>query len=100
MEKGNCSLLHLRHLMVQAMSPLLPAILIAWGMTTSCEASHRHIYDRKAVGLQFADAQAEQQNLPILKLPYGTWQASKYDAADDVGLSRLKRNFEIIADNA
>jgi hypothetical protein len=35
-------------------------------------------------GLNFHNLEARQQNLPTIKLPYGTWQASKYDAANDV----------------
>jgi hypothetical protein len=38
-------------------------------------------------GLQFANEKARQQNLPSLKLDYGTWQAHSYDAKNDVGLS-------------
>jgi hypothetical protein len=34
--------------------------------------------------LQFHSLEARQQNLPTIKFPYGTWQASKYDAASDV----------------
>lgn len=35
-------------------------------------------------GLAFHNLEARQQNLPTLKLPYGTWQASDYDGANDV----------------
>jgi hypothetical protein len=35
-------------------------------------------------GLNYHSLQARQQNLPLLKLPYGTWQAAKYDAKNDV----------------
>jgi hypothetical protein len=42
-----------------------------------------------AVELQFHSLEARQQNLPIVKLPYGTWQASKYDAVNDVCKLRM-----------
>jgi hypothetical protein len=38
-------------------------------------------------GLKYHSLEARQQNLPSIKLPYGTWQASKYDSANDVGSS-------------
>jgi hypothetical protein len=37
--------------------------------------------------LEYHSLEARQQNLPSIKLPYGTWQANKYDAANDVSLS-------------
>jgi hypothetical protein len=38
-------------------------------------------------GLQFHSLEAHQQNLPTIKLPYGTWQATKYDSKNDVCVS-------------
>lgn len=35
-------------------------------------------------GLHYHSLKARAQNLPTLKLPYGTWQATKYDSANDV----------------
>ncbi|KAF2399881.1 alpha/beta-hydrolase [Trichodelitschia bisporula] len=35
-------------------------------------------------GLPYHSHEARQANLPTIKLPYGTWQASKYDAANDI----------------
>jgi hypothetical protein len=32
---------------------------------------------------------AAQQGLPQVKLPYGTWQAAKYDRANDVATPEL-----------
>jgi hypothetical protein len=34
--------------------------------------------------LKYHSLHARQQNLPLLKLPYGTWQATKYDSKNDV----------------
>jgi hypothetical protein len=41
-------------------------------------------------GLQFASEEARQQNLPSLKLEYGTWQAQSYDAKNDVGVATIR----------
>lgn len=35
-------------------------------------------------GLKPPSLEARQQNFPFIKWPYGTWQASKYDSANDV----------------
>jgi hypothetical protein len=43
-------------------------------------------------GLEYHSLEARQANLPLLKLPYGTWQASKYDVASDV--CRANRNYK------
>jgi hypothetical protein len=35
-------------------------------------------------GLEYDSLDARKDNLPLLKLPYGTWQASQYDDDADV----------------
>jgi hypothetical protein len=42
-------------------------------------------------GLQYQNLRTRAENLPLLKLPYGTWQASKYDKATDVRLDLVFR---------
>jgi hypothetical protein len=44
------------------------------------------IQDEVAIGLSSDIPQATEE-LPIIKLPYGTWKASKYDKANDVNSS-------------
>jgi hypothetical protein len=39
---------------------------------------------RDFCGLEYANLEAQRENLPLLKLPYGTWQATRYDPASDV----------------
>jgi hypothetical protein len=36
-------------------------------------------------GLEFHTLEARQQQLPLVKLPYATYQASSYDPVNDVG---------------
>jgi hypothetical protein len=40
-------------------------------------------------GLEYHSLEARQANLPLLKLPYGTWQASKYEPGSDVSHASL-----------
>jgi hypothetical protein len=46
-----------------------------------------------AHGLEYASLNAQRDNLPLLKLPYGTWQASHYDVDSDVCGLNLSNNF-------
>jgi hypothetical protein len=39
---------------------------------------------RDSHGLEYASLNTQRNNLPLLVLPYGTWQASKYDVDSDV----------------
>jgi hypothetical protein len=43
-------------------------------------------------GIEYHSLEARQANLPLLKLPYGTWQASKYDAASDVRTTKGRKD--------
>jgi hypothetical protein len=43
------------------------------------------IRDRR--GLEYATPETQRENLPLLKLPYGTWQATKYDSISDVRIA-------------
>jgi hypothetical protein len=36
-----------------------------------------------------------QQDLPRIKLPYGTWQAAKYDRANDVSAPECCRSEDL-----
>jgi hypothetical protein len=40
-------------------------------------------------GLEYASLEAQRDNLPLLQLPYGSWQASRYDVDSDVCGIRL-----------
>src|SRR5947209_4234637 len=42
---------------------------------------------------------AAQQDLPRVKLPYGTWQAAKYDKANDVNAPETRSSTSVLTLN-
>jgi hypothetical protein len=58
--------------------------LLVWSFLTVLGASSPTNSNGK---LEYHSLEAREQNLPSIKLPYGTWQATKYDSANDVRFS-------------
>jgi hypothetical protein len=64
---------HIIDMLLLLHAAFLFATLISWSLSLE-----------KHGGLLFHALEARQRNLPVIKLPYGTWQAKKYDASNDV----------------
>jgi hypothetical protein len=76
----------------QAFAKMLSILLSAFTLV-SCTISYP-IVDSN--GLVYHSKRAAEQNLPTIELPYGKWQASKYDAASDVRKVLLLLKFQIL----
>lgn len=67
-------------LFVHVLANMLPSFVTVLASASAVLAAPFIQHD----GLLYADLKARQQNLPLLKLPYATYQASKYDANTDI----------------